>query len=257
MLNYSAKTRRPNYANLSSAIRYNSRYVLQSGNAQLQPELSHNASVMAVWKFITLAVNYARTDGCIMVWSAPYGDEGVVLVQPRNIDTPYRNLSAYVNVTPTAGIWTLNATLGIQPQWLTINAPDPREASGIRVTRFNDKPIGFVQMNNSFTVKGGWLFELGGMVMTPGYSQNLNLQNWYVDVTAAVQKTLLKDGSLVLRLEGADLLGMAHYNVDSDFGSHTICMDTQRVKLSIRYNFNTAQSKYRGTSAGSDSKNRM
>ena len=261
MLNYSAKTRRPNYANLSSAIRYNSRYVLQSGNAQLQPELSHNASVMAVWKFITLAVNYARTDGCIMVWSAPYGDEGVVLVQPRNIDTPYRNLSAYVNVTPTAGIWTLNATLGIQPQWLTINAPDPREASGIRVTRFNDKPIGFVQMNNSFTVKGGWLFELGGMVMTPGYSQNLNLQNWYVDVTAAVQKTLLKDGSLVLRLEGADLLGMAHYNVDSDFGSHTISqtnrMDTQRVKLSIRYNFNTAQSKYRGTSAGSDSKNRM
>ena len=104
MLNYSAKTRRPNYANLSSAIRYNSRYVLQSGNAQLQPELSHNASVMAVWKFITLAVNYARTDGCIMVWSAPYGDEGVVLVQPRNIDTPYRNLSAYVNVTPTVGI---------------------------------------------------------------------------------------------------------------------------------------------------------
>ena len=116
-------------------------------------------------------------------------------------------------------------------------------------------------MNNSFTVKGGWLFELGGMVMTPGYSQNLNLQNWYVDVTAAVQKTLLKDGSLLLRLEGADLLGMAHYNVDSDFGSHTISqtnrMDTQRVKLSIRYNFNTAQSKYRGTGAGSDSKNRM
>ena len=53
----------------------------------------------------------------------------------------------------------------------------------------------------------------------------------------------------------------SHYNVDSDFGSHTISqtnrMDTQRVKLSIRYNFNTAQSKYRGTSAGSDSKNRM
>ena len=33
MLNYSAKTRRPNYANLSSAVRYNSRYIWQSGNA--------------------------------------------------------------------------------------------------------------------------------------------------------------------------------------------------------------------------------
>jgi hypothetical protein len=29
------------------------------------------------------------------------------------------------------------------------------------------------------------------------------------------------------------------------------------VKLSVRYNFNTAQSKYRGTGAGTDSKARM
>jgi hypothetical protein len=34
-------------------------------------------------------------------------------------------------------------------------------------------------------------------------------------------------------------------------------MDTQKVKLSVRYNFNTAQSKYRGTGAGADSKGRM
>ena len=78
---------------------------------------------------------------------------------------------------------------------------------------------------------------------------------------AAVQKTLLRDGSLVLRLEGKDIAGTAHYNVDTDFGSHTIIqtnlMDTQRVKLSLRYNFNTAQSKYRGTGAGTDQKARM
>ncbi len=34
-------------------------------------------------------------------------------------------------------------------------------------------------------------------------------------------------------------------------------MDTQKVKLSIRYNFNAAHSKYRGTGAGSDNKARM
>ena len=97
--------------------------------------------------------------------------------------------------------------------------------------------------------------------MTPGYSQNLYIRNWYADLTAAIQKTLLRDGSLVLRLEGADLAGTAHYDVDSDFGSHTIMqtnlMDTQKVRFSIRYNFNAAQSKYRGTGAGTDSKNRM
>ena len=261
MLNYSAKTRRPNYANLSSAIRYNSRYIWQGGNAGLQPELSHNLSLTAVWKWMTFMVNYTRTDDAIMTWSSPYGNDGVVLVKPRNIETPYRMMSAFVNLTPTVGPWTMNYTIGIQPQWLTINAPDPREESGIRVTTFNGRPIFFAQLLNTLTVKGGWQFELGGIVQSTGYTQNLYIKNAYVNINAAVQKTLLADGSLVLRLEGNDLLGTAHMNVDSDFGSHAIMqtnlMDTQKVKLSVRYVFNAAQSKYRGTGAGTDSRSRM
>ena len=261
MLNYSTKTSRPHYGNLSSAIRYNSRYIWQSGNAQLQPELSHNLGFTAVWKFISVMLNYNRTDDAIVTWSSPYGDEGVVLVKPSNIETPFRMMAAYVNLTPTVGPWNINYTLGILPQWLTINAPDPREASGIRVTTFNNKPIFFAQLFNTVTVKGGWQFELGGVFMSPGYSRNLYMSNWNINLTAAVQKTLLRDGSLVLRLEGEDLTRTAHFNAYSDFGSHTIkqtnMMDTQKVKLSVRYNFNTAQSKYRGTGAGAESKARM
>ena len=261
MLNYSAKTQRPNYAYLSSVVRYNSRYIWQSGNAQLQPELRHNVSVTALWKFISLVINYSRVEDAIMTWSSPVGDEGVVLVQPRNIETPQRKMAAYMTFTPTIGPWTMNYTLGILPQWLTINAPDPREASGYRKTTFNDKPIGIAQLFNTFTIKGGWQLEVGGTVWTPGYNQNMYMKNWYCDLSTAIQKTLLKDGSLVLRLEGSDLLGTAHFDADSDFGSHTIMqtnrMDTQRVKLSVRYNFNTAQSKYRGTGAGSDNRERM
>ncbi len=137
----------------------------------------------------------------------------------------------------------------------------PPRSIGQARHHLNGKPIFFVQLQNTLTFKGGWQLELGGQVNSRGYSQNLYLRNTYVDVTAAVQKTLLKDGSLVLRLEGADLLGMAHYDVDSDFGSHTIMqtnrMDTQKIKLSVRFNFNAAQSKYRGTGAGAEEKARM
>ena len=261
MLNYSAKTLRPNYAYLSGAVRYNSRYIWQSGNAQLQPELRHNFSLTALWKFITLVVNYSRVEDAIMTWSSPVGDEGVVLVQPRNIETPQRKMAVYMTFTPTIGPWTMNYTVGILPQWLTINAPDSREPDGVRVTSFSDKPIGIAQLFNTFTIGGGWQLELGGTVWTPGYNQNMYMRNWYFDLSTAVQKTLLKDGSLVLRLEGADLLGTAHFDAYSDFGSHTINqtnrMDTQRVKFSLRYNFNTAQSKYRGSGAGADSRERM
>ena len=261
MLNYSTKTTRPNYANLSSAIRYNSRYIWQSGNAELQPSIMHNVSLGAVYKWVTVMVDYTRMDNAMMTWSEPYNDEGVVLVKPRNIEEPFRTMAAYVNLTPTIGPWNINYTFGIQPQWLSITVKDPREASGKRVTSFNGKPLFFVQLFNTFTVKGGWQFELGGVLHSRGYTQNLYLRNVYFNLSAAVQKTLLKDGSLVLRLEGSDLTRTGHYNVDSDFGNHTIVqtnmMDTQRIKLSIRYNFNTTQSKYRGTGAGAEAKARM
>ena len=261
MLNYSVKTNRPNYSLLSSAIRYNSRYIWQSGNAELQPSIMNNVSLAAVYKWATVMVNYMRTDHALMTWSAPYNDEGVVLVKPRNIEEPFRTMAAYVSLTPTIGPWNLNYTFGIQPQWLSITVDDPRVAGGKRVTSFNGNPIFFAQLFNTFTLKGGWQLELGGAVTTKGYTQNLYLKNPYVEVSAAVQKTLLKDGSLVLRLEASDLAGMAHYDVDTDFGNHTIMqtnkMDSQRIKFSIRYSFNTAQSKYRGTGAGANEKARM
>ena len=167
-------------------------------------------------------VNYIRTDNAMMTWSSPYGDEGVILVKPRNIETPYRTMSAMVNLTPTIGPWTLNYTVGVQPQWLTINAPDAREASGFRETKFNGKPMWLAQLENTFTVKGGWQFELGATVLSKCYMQNIEITNVYCDVTAAVQKSLLKDGSLILRLEARDLAGMAYQNGDTDFGNHTI-----------------------------------
>ncbi|MBO6096877.1 MAG: outer membrane beta-barrel protein [Bacteroidales bacterium] len=261
MLNYSIKTNRPNYSLLSSAIRYNSRYIWQSGNAELQPSIMNNVSLAAVYKWATLMVNYMRVDHALMTWSSPINDEGVVLVKPRNIEEPYRSMAAYVSLTPTIGPWNLNYTFGVQPQWLSISVDDPRAAGGKRTTTFNGKPIFFAQLFNTFTFKGGWQLELGGAVTSKGYTQNLYMKNTYLNITAAVQKTLLKDGSLVLRLEGSDLAGMAHYDVDTDFGNHTIAqsnrMDTQRIKFSIRYSFNKAQSKYRGTGAGADERARM
>lgn len=265
MLNYSAKTRRPSYGSLSGAIRYNSKYIWQSGNAQLQPEISHNIGFTAVWKWVALMVNYVRTDDAMMNWSAPYVKEGVadgvVLVKPRNIDVPYRKMAAYVNITPVVGPWTINYTVGLMPQWLTLMMEDPREASGSRPVSFNDKVPFVAQCLNTLTLNGGWQLELGATMQTKGYTENIYLGRTYLDVTAAVQKTLLKDGSLVLRLEGADLAKMAVMDIHTDFGSHYInqinFMDTQKVKLSIRYTFNASQNKYRGTGAGADEKARM
>ena len=261
MLSYSAKTRRPDFSMLSSAIRYNSRYLWQSGNAALQPQITHDLNLTALWNFVTVSLDYMHVDNAIVTWSVPYNDEGVILVQPRNLSEPFRGLSAVVNLTPTLGPLTLNYTFVAQPQWLTITVPDASQPGGYRQTSFNGKPLFVAQLFNTLRLNGGWQLELGGVFYSRGYTENIYLTNNYFDLSAAVQKTLLKDGSLVLRLEGSDLARMAHNDIATDFGNYNVwqtnAFDTQRIKFSIRYNFNTAQSKYKGTGAGKDTRDRM
>ncbi len=260
MLSYSVRTTRPNYSALSNAIRYNNRYTLQSGNAALQPQTTHSISSTTVWNFFTFVVNYDRTNDPIITWANIYNDEGVVLLKPHNLDKPYRLLSAYVVANPTIGIWNLNFAGGIQQGWLNIDVKD-ESGKVVRSLSFNDKPFFFVQLNNTFTLPKGWQFELGAEYHSKGYSQNMLFTNHYLNVSAAIQKTLLRDGSLVLRITGNDLAGLGNYNIDSNTGNYHIHqsnrMDTQRVGVSLRYRFNTAASKYKGTGAGKDAKDRM
>ena len=250
MLSYSSRTARPGFSMLSSAIRYNNRYTLQSGNAALQPQTIRSLSAVGLWKFLTLSVSYDRTKDPIITWANLYNDDGVILLQPRNNDTPLQMMTATLVATPTLGPWNISAVAGLQKSWLTMGD-----------LHFNDKPIWIAQMNNTFTLKKGWQIELGGEYHSPGYIQNLKLTNHFLDLHAAVQKTLLKDGSLVIRLEGRDLAYLGYNNVFTDLGHYNLSqsnlMDTQRLFLSVRYRFNSAASKYKGTGAGKEARDRM
>ena len=250
MLSYSARTARPDFGMLSTAIRYNNRYTLQGGNPTIQPQAIQSLSATALWNFLTLAVSYDRTKDPIITWANLYNDEGVILLKPVNTENPLRTLSAFLVATPTIGPWNISATTGFQKTWLQVGD-----------TSFNDAPIWIARLNNTLTLNKGWQLELGGEYHSRGQQQNITLTNHYFDLTAAVQKTLLKDGSLVLRLEGRDLAYLGHNHIFTNLGHYNITqsvlMDTQRLVFSIRYRFNTTESKYKGTGAGKDARSRM
>ena len=155
----------------------------------------------------------------------------------------------------------MNYVVGLQGQNLTYDLTDPAQPTGHRTVSLSNKPIFFAQLENAFTFGNGWQLELGGSWRSKGYNEFYYIYNSYVSLNAAVQKSLLKDGSLVIRLAGADLLGTEANNVHGDFGSYkvwqTIVMDTQKLTLSLRYKFNSANSKYKGTGAGQDARSRM
>ena len=200
---------------------------------------------------------YDRTDNPIITWVDLFNEDGVMLLKPRNLDTPHRQFSAFLVAQPTIGVWSPSYTVGVQQNWLNINVDDH---VGKRTLSFNDKPIWVAQLNNTFRFKGGWQFELGGEWHSPGYTQNLMITNHYLDISAAIQKSLLND-SLVIRLSGMDLAGLGYNHVYTDLTHYrlnqSVKMDFQRITLSIRYRFNTTESKYKGTGAGQDVKDRM
>ena len=258
---YSMKTSRPSFQNLSDNLSYHSKFMLQSGNAKLQPQTTQQFSLTSRWNFITAILQYSRTDDAIVSWAIPYNDAGVVLAKPVNLVDPFRSLQWYLNFSPSIGIWTLNYTAGMMHQWLNVDMKQQVGFGADKVVSFNNKPMFIAQAFNSLNFKSGWMVELGAEYHTPAYNQNVLLSNNYLNLTAALQKAFLKDKSLVMRLSVNDIVHMANFDIVSDFGflkvAQTNVFDTRRVTLSLTYRFNSAQSKYKGTGAGKEAASRM
>lgn len=267
MASYSMKTVRPNFMDLNSAVRYHSRYVLQMGNAGLRNQTNHEAGINARYKIFALSAQYVCQEDAFSRWSEQYNDQGVVIVRACNLNDPVHNATIYLSANPTIGCWTLQSAIGLKNQWLKIDAKDPRSATGYRRLDFSNKPQIVGQIYNTFTFGGktdgtnAWLIDFGGQLMGKGYMMNAKLTNNYFNLSAAVQKSFLKNNALVARFEINDILQTADYNISTDCGSHFIeqtnSFDYHRVKLSVTYSFNAARSKYKGTGAGKDAQERM
>lgn len=260
-LSYSVKTLRPHLSLFSNAIRYHSRNMLQCGNPKLQPETGQELAVNLHWDFLTLVSQYSRQDYSIVNWSSLYSDDGLILLRPVNIAEPVRTLECYVNASPTVGIWTMNYTIGLQNQWFEMDVPIRDGSSESRHLSFSKHPVWIAQLFNTFTFKNDWKAELGGEFRGKGYQQNILNTNNFLNLSLALEKSFLKDNSLVLRLQASDLTGTYRYDVEADSGFHVIrqsnTFDNKRLTLSLRYSFNSAKSKYKGTGAGNDAAGRI
>ncbi len=261
-LSYGIKTTRPSYYQLRSEIDYSSKYTLQTGNPLLENEIRHTLDLSGRWKWIAFNVNYLHIKDAIYDWTTPYDDNGVVMIGMVNFDRPIDVFSAFVNVSPTVGVWTTSNTVGVQKQWLSFNLDDPREATGKRHVTY-DKPMLIFNSDNAFRLKHDWQLELNSQFYSKAHYRNVKLMQAYWNLTAAVQKSFLKDKSLVVRLSVADIFNTAKQDALLDLGNYTLLKGDvfgegrgnysfHRVSLSVRYAFNATKSKYKGKGAGQD-----
>ena len=261
-LSYGIKTTRPSYYQLRSEIDYGSKYTLQTGNPLLENEVRHTLDLSGRWNFLAFNVNYLHIKDAIYDWTSPYDDNGVVMIGMVNFDNPIDVFCAFVNVSPTVGVWTTSNTVGVQKQWLSFNLDDPRETTGKRRVTY-DKPMLIFNSDNAFRLKHDWQLELNSQFYSKASYRNVKLLQAYWNLTAAVQKSFLKDKSLVVRLSIADIFNTAKQDALIDLGNYTLKQGDvfgegrgqysfHRVALSVRYAFNATKSKYKGKGAGQD-----
>ena len=259
-IGYTTKIKRPRYDQLSTEMQYNNRFLYQTGDPTLLNEIQNTLSLNANWRWLTLTGAYEVVDNAIYQLGYPYDDDCTAMVKYSNAKETVRKLNIYLNASPTFGIWNPRYTVGMEKQYFETTVTDPRESTGKRVVKRND-PMSFVQANNTFKLKQGWLIDLDYQYTSPFDYVMYKFTKPKHSLNLAISKSFLKHDTINVRLAWNDILNKTKEHVCTDYGNFIHNQNNNyyspSVQLRLSYRFNTANSKYKGTGAGQDAKNRM
>ena len=259
-LGYTTKIKRPRYDQMSTEIQYNNRFSYQTGDPTLLNEIQKTVSLNANWRWLTLTGAYEVVDNAIYQLGYPYNDDCTAMIKYSNVEDAVRKLNIYLNASPTFGIWNPRYTVGMEKQIFETTVIDPREAASSRIVKHNT-PMYFLQANNAFKLKKGWLVDLDYQYTSPFSYVMYEFTKPTHNLCLAISKSFLKQDALNVRLAWNDILNKTKNHVDVDYGSFVNSQSNDSyspcVQLRVSYRFNTTNSKYKGTGAGQDAKSRM
>lgn len=251
-LNYATKTSRPSYSLLSNAVTYIDRYSYTKGNPYLIPEINHDLSLATVWNFLQFAATYQVTQNAIVhLGTHQEGNENGILLYNTNFDRDIPTLQAMLSASPTISFWYPRMTIGVQKQWLSVEY--------LGKEKDMSKPIPFLSFGSSFQIPKGFLLDFDYNFTGTGSQRIYELIKATHLLNISVRKSFLKD-ALSVELKGVDLFKTKQV-VAMYSGAYEILQDNRNdsrgVFLTVRYKFNSANNKYKGTGAGEQQKNRM
>lgn len=251
-LGYSVKTTRPSYHQLGNYTIYANRYSMQTGNPLLKNSTRHTVSLQGMWKWMQFSLDYTNEKNAILYWiDKNPTDAKVSVVTHKNIHS-LKSLNTLIAVAPAFGIWHPQLALGSRFQWFTIET--------INGEKDMNNPLPFVQFNNVIALGNGFTGELNLEYQGEGDYQNVHLDYNMTKLNVSIVKTFMNN-HLTLKVAGEDLLnrGFAGNKILAQNATmyQLNQFDTRRFVVSLRYTFNTAKSKYKGSGAGNEEKARL
>jgi len=252
LLSYAMKIRRPTYFELSNMTYYSNRFTWQSGNPYLKPTIINNVSLDATWKFLSLNVSYSHLRDVVMQLGRQVeGHESTTLIYQDNIDKK-DVLSASLTAAPQFGLWHPQLTLSVMKEWMRIPMPTGYYSP--------ERPIWSAQWSNTFKFSPSWTGSLSLDWQGKGDIENISSRSHQFDLYIGLTKTFLDD-RLSVKVAGHDLFHRNGQDVLVHFGELTLWQhrtnETRYAEVTVRYHFNWTRSKYKGTGAGNQEKNRL
>jgi hypothetical protein len=252
MASYSAKTSRPSYRDLRNSVEYINRFTLQTGNSLLEPWLIHDYSLMASWKFMQFSAGFQDAHNAIIEWAEPVeGSSYVSLLKPRNFDR-IPQMWTMVSVGPTIGVWNPKLSVGFSKQWFSVESQD-------EIVHF-DKITPFGSFTNIFVLPKDWTINADLYYSGKGHSGiSYRFKDAWV-CNLSVQKAFLEK-SLTLTLGISDLFNQTSYCYENYYSRLRITKngtdDSREIYLTVRYRLKAKTSKYRGSLAGEEERQRL
>ena len=250
-LSYSKRITRPPYSMLGSVIVYDSRMFYEGGNPLLRPSVRQSIDFNLTYSWLTFVTGFTRENDLFTHICRVYDEEKEIgIFQPVNFDHQDRVYATLV-ASPKFGFWQPSATLHYYQQMFDAEAYGAPKKLNKPEFSFDLKswfvidPTEKAMVQVSYTGSNHWGFMYRGSNFA---------------VNARLQKSFLK-GNLSATIYANDIFRTSRTKITTYYSIGKTVQDvytyTQCVGLTLSYNFNAASSKYRGTGAGNDEKNRL
>jgi hypothetical protein len=250
-LSYSKRITRPPYNMLSSIIIYDSRILYEGGNPLLRPSVRQSIDLNLTYSWLTFVTGFTRENDFFTHIGQVYDEvKEIGIFRPANFDHQDRVYATLV-ASPKLGFWQPTVTLHYYQQMFDAEAYGAPEKLNKPEFSFDIKswfvinPSTKALLQASYTGSNHW----GFMYRNSNFIMN-----------ARIQKSFWK-GRLSATLYANDIFrtsrtkATTYYAIGST--SQNVYSYTQQVGLMLSYNFNISNSKYRGTGAGNEEKNRL
>ena len=250
-ISYNKRIKRPSYYMLSSYIQYDNRYEVEGGNPLLRPTIRQDIDLRLNYSWLSLSAGYTQNKDMFFSFGSLYEQGSDVVIWTRRNFEHHEALHASIVVSPKFGFYQPTLTLSYWQQHF------PTKYSGVGLAL--DKPDWNISLRNWFVIDESAKAMLYiRYVSSYDYGFTRNSHKFNVDLR--LQKSFLGD-KLTAIVFAYDIFKTLREKWQAVYPVAAMTKDayvyTQKFGVSLTYKFNSTRSKYKGTGAGNEEKNRL